>query len=90
MTSLVSTGCDSESLSTEITNFIARWLNLEPSCIGPRLDLTDDLGLDLIEVTELVIVLEQQFCPKEEITEQQNQIGSVGDLIHHIEQQQAL
>ena len=49
--------------------------------------MSDDLGLDLIDVTELMIVLEQQFGAEGEITDEPDQVESVGGLIRHIERQ---
>jgi len=43
--------------------------------------LCDDLGLDLIDITELMIVLEREFGVEEEITDEPNQMEFVSDLI---------
>ena len=72
--------------SSEVCTFIAQYLKVNVDAIDARLSLTDDLGLDLLDITELMIVLEQQFCPKGEVTGEPNEIEIVGDLINHIQQ----
>jgi acyl carrier protein len=74
------------SLENQICTFIARYLKVNVDAIDAQLSLTDDLGLDLIDITELMIVLEQQFCPEGKITGEPNEIEIVDDLINHIQQ----
>ena len=47
--------------------------------------MSDDLGLDLIDVTELMIALEKQFGVEGEIADEPNQMEFVSDLIRYIE-----
>ena len=44
----------------------------------------DDLGLDLLDVVELTMLIEKEFV-KREITDANDEIEFVGDLIQHIE-----
>jgi acyl carrier protein len=74
------------SLENQICTFIAQYLKVNVHAIEARLSLTDDLGLDLLDITELMIVLEQQFCPKGAVTVEPNEIEIVDDLINHIQQ----
>jgi hypothetical protein len=50
--------------------------------------LTDDFGLDLFEIIELIIVLEKRFGVDAETADEPNQIEFVGDLIRYIERYQ--
>ena len=74
------------SLENQIYTFIAQYLKVNVDAIDAQLSLTDDFGLELIDITELMILLEQQFCPEEEITGEPDEIEIVDDLIHHIQQ----
>jgi acyl carrier protein len=74
------------SLENQIYTFIAQYLKVNVDAIDAQLSLTDDLGLDLLDITELMIVLEQQFCPEEVIAGEPNEIEIVNDLINHIQQ----
>jgi acyl carrier protein len=73
------------SLEKQIYTFIAQYLRVDVNSIDAHSSLTNDFGLDLLDSTELMIVLERQFCPEREITEDPNEIESVDDLIHHIQ-----
>jgi acyl carrier protein len=73
------------SLENQICTFIAQFLKVGVDSIGAQSSLTGEFGLDLFEITELMIVLEQQFCPKAEITGEPNEIEIVDDLIQHIQ-----
>ena len=74
------------SLANQICTFIAQYLKVNVDAIDARLSLTDDLGLDLLDITELMLLLERQFCPEGEIAGESNEIEIVDDLIHHIQQ----
>jgi acyl carrier protein len=74
------------SLANQICTFIAQYLKVNVDAIDARLSLTDDLGLDLLDITELMLLLERQFCPEGEITGEPNEIEIVDDLINHIQQ----
>jgi acyl carrier protein len=78
------------SLENQVCTFIAQFLKVGIDSIDAQLSLADDLGLDLLDITELMIVLEQQFCPEGEITGEPNEIEIVDDLIHHIQQNKTI
>jgi acyl carrier protein len=74
------------SLASQIRTSIAQYLKVDAASINAHSDLTGEFGLDLFDITELMIVLEQQFCADREITDEPNRIELVDDLIRHIEQ----
>jgi acyl carrier protein len=74
-----------ESLASQIRAFITRYLKFDVGSIGDGSHLADDLGLDLIDVTELMILLEREFGVEEEIAAEPNQMEFVSDLIRYIE-----
>jgi acyl carrier protein len=78
--------CAEESVASQIRTFIAQYLKVDAVSVDGRSCLTADFGLDLFEITKLMIMLEQQFCAEEEITDDPNEIECVEDLIHHVEQ----
>ena len=87
MTSLALTrSCAERSLASQIRTFIAQYLKVDTDSIDARSCLADDFGLDLFDITELMITLEQTFCAEGEITDDPNQMECVEDLIRHIEQ----
>src|SRR5271166_6181009 len=73
-----------EILAIKIRTFIAEHLRVEVESIGVDSHFMDDLGLDLLDVVELTILLEEKFVNRE-ITDANEDIEFVGDLIHHIE-----
>ena len=72
-------------LASQIRAFIAQYLKVEVDSIGAHSHLADDFGLDLLDITELLVVLEEQFAADGELTDEPNQIEFVGDLIRYIE-----
>jgi acyl carrier protein len=85
MTSLIRRCSLEESLASQIRTFITRYLKFDVGSIGGGSHLSDDLGLDLIDVTELMIVLEREFGVEGEIADEPNQMEFVSDLIRYIE-----
>ena len=83
MTSLTQRCSLEEALASQIRAFITRYLKFDFGSIGDGSHLSDDLGLDLIDVTELMIALEKQFGV--EVADEPNHMEFVGDLIHYIE-----
>jgi acyl carrier protein len=53
----------------------------------PQNDLSEEFGLELLDIIELTILLEEQVDAEGEVTNEPNQIEFVGDLIRHIERQ---
>ena len=75
------------SLASEIRARIAEHVGVDVECINDDSHLSEDFELDLLDISELTIVLEEQFGAEEKITDEPNQIEFVGDLIRHIERQ---
>ena len=74
-------------LTTEIRARIAEHVGVDVECINDDTHLSEDFGFDLLDIIELMIVLEQQFGAEGEITDEPDQVESVGGLIRHIERQ---
>src|SRR6516225_8093210 len=85
MTPLIRRDSLEEALASQIRAFITRYLKFDVDSIGDGSHLCDDLGLDLIDVTELMIVLEREFGIEGEIADEPPHMEFVGDLIHYIE-----
>jgi acyl carrier protein len=71
-------------LANQIRTFIAEHLGVDVDSIGVDSHFRDDLGLDLLDVVELMILLEEKFT-NGKITDEGDGIEFVGDLIRHIE-----
>jgi acyl carrier protein len=85
MVSLVRRCSLEEALASQIRAFITRYLKFDVGSIGDGSHLSGDLGLDLMEVTELMIVLEEQFGVEGEIADEPAHMEFVGDLVRYIE-----
>jgi acyl carrier protein len=85
MTSLIRQYSLEEPLASQIRAFITRSLKFDLGSIGDGSHLYEDLGLDLIDVTELMIALEKRFGVEGEVAEEPTHMEFVGDLIHYIE-----
>jgi acyl carrier protein len=72
-------------LANEIQACIAQHLKVDIVYMGADSHLTDDLGLDLFEITELLTVLEERFGVDAETADEPSLIEFVGDLIRYIE-----
>ena len=72
-------------LASEIHAFIAQRLKIDIASMDAHSHLTDDFGLDLVEITELLTALEERFGVDAETADEPNQMEFVGDLIHYIE-----
>ena len=71
-------------LATKIRAHIAEHVGVDVECINDDTHLSEDFGLDLLDIVELMIVLEQQFGAEGEITDEPDQVESVGGLIRQI------
>jgi acyl carrier protein len=71
-------------LAIKIRTVIAEHLRVDVDSIGVDSHFRDDLGLDLLDVVELTILLEEELVNRE-ITDANEELEFVGDLIHHIE-----
>ncbi len=74
----------SDQVDREIRARIAEYVGVGVKDIRDDAELNEDLGLDLLEVSELIVVLEEMFVGRTFINEP-DRIESVGDLIGHIE-----
>ena len=77
-----------ECIKKEIRARIAEHVGVDVEYIDDDSDLSDDFGLDLLDLMELLILLEKKFLDGRETDEPE--IRVVGDLIRHIEQQHNL
>ena len=77
-------------LESQIQAFIAQYLKTDVTSIGVYSHLTNDFGLDLLDITELLIALEERFGLDGEIADEPNQIEIVGDLIRYIENSRSM
>jgi acyl carrier protein len=71
-------------LAGQIQAFIAQRLRVDIASLDAHSHLTDDFGLDLFEITELLTALEERFGVDAEAADEPDQIDFVGDLIRYI------
>jgi acyl carrier protein len=76
-------------LTSKIRTRIAEYVGIDVEYINDDRDLSEDLGLDLLDVMGLLILLEDIFLDGR-LTNEADEIEVVGDLIHHIEQHHRL
>ena len=74
-------------LASKIRARIAEHLGVDIECINDDSRLSEDFGLDLIGIIELMVLLEEEFAAEREIMDDANQIEFAGGLIRHIERQ---
>ena len=93
MTSLVLTSPSSALkegvLTSKIRARIGEYVGIDVEYINDDRDLSEDFGLDLLDVMELLILLEDIFFDGR-LTNEADEIKVVGDLIRHIEQHHSL
>jgi acyl carrier protein len=77
-----------DSDSSAIRGRIAQHVGVDVEYINDDLNLSEDLGLDLFDVIELMMVLEEIFTDQT-VTNEADEIELVGDLIRHIERHQS-
>jgi acyl carrier protein len=82
---LIRRGTKEEFSASKVRVFIAEYLGVEVDCIKADSHLTDDFGLDLLDIVELMILLEKQFVADGKVTDETDEIEFVSDLIRHIE-----
>ena len=76
-------------LTNKIRARIAEYVGIDVEYINDDRDLSEDLGLDLLDVMGLLILLEDIFLDGR-LTNEADEIEVVGDLIRHIEQHHSL
>jgi acyl carrier protein len=88
MTVLTLTGQSRELKETALANnicaYIAEHVGVDAEDVGLATHFNDDLGLDWLDIVELMILSEEQFADGM-IADEDNEIETVGDLILHIE-----
>ena len=72
-------------LAAKIRARIAEHVGFDVEYIDDNSNLSEDFGLDLFDILELLILLEDTFLDGR-LTNEPDEIGVVGDLIRHIEQ----
>ncbi|WP_373897261.1 acyl carrier protein [Haloimpatiens sp. FM7315] len=68
----------------KIKNIIAEQLSLDEGEIALTSTFTDDLGVDSLEIFEIVMALEEEFdieIPNEDIED----MKTVGDIVNYVE-----
>ena len=74
-------------LASKIRARIAEYVGVDVECINDDSHLSEEFGLELLDIIELTILLEEQVDAEGEVTNEPNQIEFVGDLIRNIERQ---
>jgi acyl carrier protein len=74
-------------VTKKVRALIAEHLGVDVECVTDDSDFTDDLGVDFLDLVELMILIEDQFADVEITDDDADQIASVGDLIRHVELQ---
>ena len=76
-------------LTSKIRARIAEYVGVDIEHINDASDLSEDVGLDLLDIMALLILLEDNFLDGR-LTNEPDEIEVVGDLIRHIEQHRSL
>lgn len=71
------------NVAETIKQIIAERLDRKPEEITENASFVDDLGADSLDLTELLMALEEEF--NIDIDDDANQIETVGDAIRYIE-----
>lgn len=71
------------SIEEEVINIIKNQLDVSPEAIVPEAYLLEDLGADSLDITELIMAIEEHFNINISDDEVQN-IHTVQDAINHI------
>ena len=72
-----------EDLPANIRTLVAEHLGVAVEHLTLNSNFSDDLGLDWLDVVELIVLVENQF-PDVEVLETEREVASLGDLIQHI------
>src|ERR1700730_11309453 len=72
-------------LASKIRARIAENVGVDVECINDDSHLSEEFGLELLDIIELTILLEEQVDAEGEVTNEPNQIEFVGDPIRHID-----
>jgi len=72
----------------KIKNIVAEQLDVAESEVVPEANFVDDLGADSLDLTELIMAMEDEFGLEIDDEEAQN-LRTVNDAIKYIESRQA-
>jgi acyl carrier protein len=72
-----------EDLLTKIRTLVAEHSGVPVEHLTLNSNFSDDLGLDLLDVVELIVLVENQF-PDVQVLETEREVASLGDLVQHI------
>ena len=75
------------SVLEKIKNIVAEQLDVAESEVVPEANFVDDLGADSLDLTELIMAMEDEFGLEIDDEEAQN-LRTVGDAIKYIESRQ--
>jgi acyl carrier protein len=76
------------SVLEKIKNIVAEQLDVDESEVVPDANFVDDLGADSLDLTELIMAMEDEFGLEIDDEEAQN-LRTVNDAIKYIESRQA-
>ncbi len=68
----------------KIVNMMCEQFDLTPDAISAETSFVDDLGIDSLDVVELVMELEDAFGLDEIPEEQLKKLRTVGDLVEYV------
>lgn len=74
---------ENENVDAKIKDIIAERLDRKPEEVTEDASFIDDLGADSLDITELLMALEEEF--NIEIDDDANQIETVGGAIKYIQ-----
>ncbi|GAA7573122.1 hypothetical protein MMM141_12700 [Helicobacter pylori] len=74
----------SSALFEQVRSIIAEQLNVDAAQVTPEAEFVKDLGVDSLDVVELIMALEEKFGI-EIPDEQAEKIVNVGDVVKYIE-----
>lgn len=69
----------------KLSELIAEQFAVEPETITMDTTFEDDLGADSVDIVELSMALEEEFGVSEMGEEEVAAIGTVGDLVHYLQ-----
>ncbi|MFO7878338.1 MAG: acyl carrier protein, partial [Desulfovermiculus sp.] len=76
------------SVLEKIKNIVAEQLDVDEGEVVPEANFVDDLGADSLDLTELIMAMEDEFGLEIDDEEAQN-LRTVNDAIKYIESRQA-
>lgn len=72
-----------QNVAEKVTSIVVERLSKEPEEVTLDAHFIDDLGADSLDITELLMTLEEEF--NIDIDDEANQIETVGDAVKYIE-----